>query len=123
MLDADIVRRVVRAALDEDLGTGDITSRLVLDARATARGIVVAREPVTVAGLPLAREVFHQVDPALEFETACEDGDRLAANTRVATVRGSACSILGAERTALNFLQRLSGIATATRRAVALAGA
>src|SRR6266704_1970441 len=123
MLEADIVRRAVRAALEEDLGPGDITSRLVLDAHTTGRGIVIAREPVTVAGLPVAREVFHQVDPALEIEAGCEDGDELAAGARVATVRGSARSILAAERTALNFLQRLSGIATATRRAVALAGA
>ncbi len=115
MLEADIVRRAVRAALEEDLGPGDITSRLVLDAHTTARGIVIAREPVTVAGLPVAREVFHQVDPALEIEAGCEDGDELAAGARVATVRGSARSILAAERTALNFLQRLSGIATRWR--------
>jgi len=122
MLEADIVRRAVRAALEEDLGPGDITSRLVIDAQATARGIVVARERVIVAGLPVAREVFLQIDPLLEFESACEDGDERAASDRVATVSGSARSILAGERTALNFLQRMSGIAAATRRAVALAG-
>ncbi|PYT16605.1 MAG: carboxylating nicotinate-nucleotide diphosphorylase [Acidobacteria bacterium] len=123
MLEADIVRRAVRAALEEDLGPGDITSRLVLDPQTTARGIVVAREPITIAGLPVAKEVFLQVDSALVFEPGCEDGDERAAGARLATVRGSARSILTAERTALNFLQRLAGIATATRRALALAGA
>ncbi len=123
MLETDIVRRAVRTALEEDLGPGDITSRRVLDAVTTARGIVVAREPIVVAGLPVAKEVFLQVDSTLVFESRGQDGEECAAGARVATVRGSARAILAAERTALNFLQRMSGIATATRRAVALAGA
>src|SRR3989442_9943877 len=105
MLEADIVRRAVRAALEEDLGPGDITSRLVIDAQATARGTLVARERLIVAGLPVAREVFRQVDSDLTFEADCEDGHERGAGERVATVRGAARSILAAERTVLNFLQ------------------
>ena len=122
MLELEIVRRAVRAAIEEDLGPGDVTSRVVIDPAARAKGALVARERLIVAGLPIAREVFRQVDPAVAFREACRDGDERPAGETVATVEGSARSILAAERTALNFLQRMSGIATATRRAVALAG-
>ena len=124
MLDAEIVRRTVRAALEEDLGPGDLTSRMVIDPDARARGTLAARERLIVAGLPVAREVFSQVDPVLTFREDCKDGDERRAGDPVATVEGPARGILAGERTALNFLQRMSGIATATRRAVGhLAGA
>ena len=124
MLDAEIVRRAVRAALEEDLGPGDLTSRLVIDPDSRARGTLAARERLIVAGLPVAREVFRQADPTLTFREDCRDGDERKAGDPVAIVEGSAVSILAGERTALNFLQRMSGIATATRRAVGhLAGA
>src|SRR5262245_30085710 len=123
MIEMGIVRRVARAALEEDLGPGDVTSRLVIDSGATARGVLTARERLIVAGLPVAEEVFRQVDDALEFEALCGDGEERGPGDRIALVRGRARSILAAERTALNFLQRMSGIATATRRAVSLAGA
>lgn len=122
MLEPEIVRRAVRAAIEEDLGPGDVTSRVVIDPAARAKGALVARERLIVAGLPIAREVFRQVDPAVAFREACRDGDECPPGQTVATVEGSARSILAGERTALNFLQRMSGIATATRRAVALAG-
>ena len=122
MLDMDIVRRVARTALEEDIGPGDVTSRLVIDVHATALGSLVARQRLVLAGLPVASEVFFQVDPALVFEAGCRDGNECSAGERIATVRGSALAILAAERTVLNFLQRMSGIATATRRALALAG-
>jgi nicotinate-nucleotide pyrophosphorylase (carboxylating) len=119
MLDGNLLRRVVRAALDEDLGqAGDITSAAVIDQATRARGVIVAREAVIVAGLDVAREVFRAVDPALTFETACADGDRRAPGATLATVGGAARSILAGERTALNFLQRMCGIATAVRRLV-----
>lgn len=124
MLDAEIVRRAVRAALEEDLGPGDLTSRMVVDPDARARGTLAARERLIVAGLPVAREVFRQADPALTFREDCRDGDERGPGEPVAIVEGSARAILAGERTALNFLQRMSGIATATRRAVGrLAGA
>ena len=122
MLEAEIVRRAVRAALEEDLGPGDVTSRATIDPAARARGMLVAREPLVVAGLPVAREVFRQIDPCVAFREACRDGDQRAAGEGIATVEGPALPILAGERTALNFLQRMSGIATATRRAVELAG-
>jgi nicotinate-nucleotide pyrophosphorylase (carboxylating) len=119
MLDPSLVRPVVRAALDEDLGqAGDVTSAAVVDAETRARGRIVARESVVVAGLAVAREVFRAVDPALSVRDDCADGDRRAPGEVLATICGAARSILAGERTALNFLQRMCGIATTVRRLV-----
>jgi len=116
----DAVERVVAAALAEDLGSaGDVTSRAVVPAGARATGEIVARERLVLAGLPVARAVFAAVDAAVHFEGLCRDGDLVDAGTAVARVRGDARAILAAERTALNFLMRLSGIATAARAATA----
>lgn len=118
-LNEEVIRRVVRAALDEDLGTrGDLTSDSVVGADTRAEGQLIARKDLVLAGLPLAREVFRSLDPGLEFETAASDGDQVSAGARVARVRGLARPILSGERTALNFLMRMSGIATAARAAV-----
>src|SRR5213594_2325249 len=122
MLNPEVLRHTVRAALEEDIGPGDLTSRLVLDEAAQARGRIVARERLTVAGIPLAQEVFRQVDATLVFRPKCADGTIRSAGECCATLQGAARSILAGERTALNFLQRMSGIATATRRAVELLG-
>ena len=122
MMETEALRRAVRAALDEDIGPGDCTSRWVIDPEARARGRIVAREPLTLAGIPVAQEVFRQVDSGVEFRPECADGAVLSKGEVCATVEGGARSILTAERTALNFLQRMSGIATATRRAVELLG-
>lgn len=116
------VRRAVQRALEEDLGSGDITSAAVVDESIRARGSFVAREAIVVCGLGVAREVFRQVDPELIFETPVQDGRACGAAERLGTVRGSGRSILAAERTALNFLQRMSGIATATRSALGRMG-
>ncbi|HEU4401658.1 MAG TPA: carboxylating nicotinate-nucleotide diphosphorylase [Candidatus Polarisedimenticolia bacterium] len=121
MLDHDIVSCAVRAALEEDLGTGDITSRAVIEPGARARGSIVARQRCVVAGLGVAREVFRQVDPAVVFEELVPEGDLAQAGESVARVTGPARAILAGERTALNFLQRMCGIATTTRRLVSLA--
>jgi len=118
-LNVEVIRRVVRSALDEDLGTrGDITSDSVVGADTRAEGQLIARQDLVLAGLPLAREVFLSLDPDLEFETAASDGEQVSAGVRVARVRGLARPILSGERTALNFLMRMSGIATAARAAV-----
>lgn len=118
-LDAEVVRRIVRAALEEDLGSrGDLTSDSVVDARARAEGLLIARQDLVLAGLPLAREVFRTLDPDLEFETVVSDGELVPSGIVVARVGGLARPILGGERTALNFLMRMSGIATAARAAV-----
>ena len=118
-LDASTLRRTVQRALEEDLGTGDITSEAVVDDQALAIGTIVAREAIVVCGLEVAREVFRQSGSALQFETRLQDGRGGDAGTVLATVRGPARAILAGERTALNFLQRMSGIATATRRMLA----
>ena len=118
-LNDDVVRRIVRASLDEDLGTrGDLTSDSVVAADMLATGRFVARQDLVLAGLPIAREVFRALDQGLEFEPLQRDGDVVDADICVALVRGSARSILCGERTALNFLMRMSGIATAARAAV-----
>ena len=120
MLDQQAIERAVRAALAEDIGPGDVTSDVVVPAARRAVGRFVAREPLTLCGLEVAREVFRQVDPAVRFETAAAEGRACVADETLAEVGGPARSILAAERTALNFLQRMSGIATATRAIVAL---
>jgi nicotinate-nucleotide pyrophosphorylase (carboxylating) len=110
------VTALIDLALEEDLGRGDVTSTAVLDPRATAEADLVARERLVVAGLPIAAAVFQRVDRTVAVELLAADGDELAPGGRAAIVRGRACSLLAAERTALNFVQRLSGIATHTRR-------
>ena len=118
-LNADVVRRNVSAALEEDLGTrGDLTSDSVIGAKTRAVGRLIARQDLVLAGLPLALEVFRSLDSDLVFETFASDGDDVSAGTCVARVSGLARPILRGERTALNFLMRMSGIATASRSAV-----
>jgi nicotinate-nucleotide pyrophosphorylase (carboxylating) len=110
---------VVRRALDEDLGAGgDVTSRVALPEGLVARARVDARAHGVLAGLPVAERVAAAVDPAISFEPLAADGDALAPGQVVATLVGRARSILAAERTALNFLTHLSGIATLTREFV-----
>ena len=117
--DRAIVSRSVAAALAEDLGTkGDVTTRAVVPATRRGEATFVAREPIVLAGLALADEVFRQLDASVEFKERLSDGDRAAAGTIVASAVGPARALLEGERTALNFLQRMSGIATATRSAV-----
>ncbi len=117
------VEALIALALEEDLGRGDVTSEAIFDAEATASGRIVAKEPLTVAGIAIAAEVFARVDPQTRFIARVEDGKALAKGEIVAVVEGRTRSLLSAERTALNFLQRLSGVATLTRRFVdAVAG-
>jgi nicotinate-nucleotide pyrophosphorylase (carboxylating) len=111
---------LVRRSLAEDLGrAGDLTSDAVVPADARAEAVVVARAPGRLAGLPVALAAFRLLDPSLTLATHAADGEDVAAGAVLATVRGAARSILSAERTALNFLGHLCGIATATRDVVA----
>ncbi len=113
----------MRDALAEDIGPGDLTSRFFIDAEAEFRAVIISKEACVLAGMQAARETFRQVDDTLDILECRADGDVIAAIEPVLAVSGSARSILTAERTALNFLQRLSGIATVTRRFVdAVAG-
>lgn len=108
-----LITEAVRAALLEDLGrAGDITTLATIPAGRQARLVIASRQDGVVAGLPFAREAFLQFDPSLRFEALLADGDRLAPGTVVARVAGEARSILSAERVALNFMGRLSGIAS-----------
>src|SRR6185369_16158711 len=99
------------------------TTRWIVSARAKASAEIVAKEAGVIAGLAIADAVFLRIDPRVEFEAIVSDGDHVEPGQRIANVRGPARAILTGERTALNFLQRLSGVATATRRYVeAIAG-
>ena len=108
-------RPLITLALAEDIGPGDATSLATLDPSATLNAHVVAKAAGVVAGLPVAEAVFHQVDPAISFTAYVSDGQEVVAGELLAEVSGPAPSVLAAERTALNFLQRMSGIATMTR--------
>jgi nicotinate-nucleotide pyrophosphorylase (carboxylating) len=110
------VAALIDLALEEDLGRGDVTSAAVLDPRATAEADLVARERLVLAGLAVAEAVFRRVDASVSIERVAADGDELSPGGRAAVFRGKASSLLAAERTALNFVQRLSGIATLSRR-------
>ncbi|MZP29347.1 carboxylating nicotinate-nucleotide diphosphorylase [Heliobacterium undosum] len=114
------VRDTVLRALREDIGQGDLTTMSLVPADAQTRGIIHAKEAGVIAGMPVARIVFETVDPGLSFEAKVKDGERVERGTVLAEVQGSARSILIGERLALNFLQRLSGIATKTARCVEL---
>jgi nicotinate-nucleotide pyrophosphorylase (carboxylating) len=118
-LDPSEIRRAVKIALAEDLGSGDVTARAVVPKRAVARAVMRAREPLVVAGLALAEAAFRQRSPGVKVTRLADDGRRVAAGERVLAVSGPARAILEAERVALNFVQRLSGIATLTARFVA----
>jgi nicotinate-nucleotide pyrophosphorylase (carboxylating) len=121
-LDPALYRETVRRALAEDLGWGDVTTDATVPADARARGIILSKCDCVIAGLEVAAEAFRQLDPGCEFLAIKKDGDRCHPGDTVAEVRGLAASMLTAERTALNFLQRLSGIATLTRTFVEAAG-
>lgn len=119
-LPANLLGRAVREALREDIGPGDVTCAAVVPAGATARGVIQARQPLVVAGLEAARLAFLETDPRSAVSLATPSGAEVPAGTVMLNVVGDAMGILSAERTALNFLGRLSGIATLTRRCVRL---
>ena len=120
-LPVEAYRDLVTRALAEDLGRGDATSAAVVDQSQMARGVLQAKASLVVAGLDVCAEVFRQCDSAAVFEVRWGDGARCEPGDVVAVVTGRARALLTAERTALNLLQRLSGIATLTARFVAAA--
>ena len=115
LLNTHAVRRLIDLALEEDLGRGDVTTQAVIDTGATAKAYLVAREPLVLAGLGICTAVFQRVDATVQVVELAKDGDRLTSGARAATYSGPASSLLAAERTALNFVQRLSGTATLAR--------
>ena len=122
VLPPEAYRHLVRDALTEDRGRGDVTSAATIAAGQRARGVIVAKAPIVIAGLDVAAETFRQADPAAVFEVRWADGGHVQAGDPIATVTGDARALLEAERTALNFLQRLSGMATLTAKFVDAAG-
>ena len=113
-LEPEAYRVLVRLALAEDVGAGDVTSAAIVPADLRAGATLTARGDCVVAGVPVAAEVFRALDPAAETTALVQDGARCDATQPIAAVRGSARALLTGERTALNFVQRLSGIATLT---------
>jgi nicotinate-nucleotide pyrophosphorylase (carboxylating) len=113
-IDPSQLASIVRQALDEDVGRGDVTSAWTLPPGQVGHGVFVSKATGILAGLAVAREVFSQVSLEVRLRTLKADGDSVSPGDRIATVEGPMAAILTAERTALNFLQRMSGIATAT---------
>lgn len=118
-LDTAALAAVVRAALEEDRAFADVTTLATVPADRQAGAALVARTPGVVAGIALAVEAFRQIDPTVRVEVAVHDGEAVERGTVVAAIEGPARAILSAERVALNFVQRLSGVATLTARYVA----
>ena len=114
----DHTETLIDLALAEDLGDGDVTSQYFIPADRRAQAFITARRDGVVSGIELAARVFAKVDPTLSVEILIEDGSRVSEGALLLRVEGSARSILGGERTALNFAQRLSGVATLTARYV-----
>ena len=110
-LPREFIQNIVRAALAEDVGAGDITTETTIPADQRAEACIVAKEPCVVAGLPLVEEVFAQIDRAVNVKLLVAEGDFVEKGTRACVLNGPARGILTGERAALNFLQRLSGIA------------
>jgi nicotinate-nucleotide pyrophosphorylase (carboxylating) len=117
-LSAAEIRRAVQAALAEDIGSGDATTLATVPATATAKAVLRAREPLVAAGLDFAEAAFHELSAAVKIERLAQDGRRVKAGANLLKISGPARAILGAERVALNFVQRLSGIATLTAQFV-----
>jgi nicotinate-nucleotide pyrophosphorylase (carboxylating) len=116
------LNRLIRTALEEDLGPGDLTTDAIVDPAAKGRAVLLARESLVLAGLPVFRGVFNFLSQDMGFEFYFKDGDIVPAGEKIGVLSGRLEGILKGERTALNFLQRMSGIATLTRRYVDKAG-
>jgi nicotinate-nucleotide pyrophosphorylase (carboxylating) len=117
-LDPESYRDLVRRALAEDIGSGDVTTKATVDATHQARAVLLAKSRSVIAGLDVAAEAFRQIDAAVVIRVHHPDGTLCEPGTEIAEVRGRAAGLLTAERTALNFMQRMTGIATLTRQFV-----
>jgi len=121
-LDPGMYRQLVRRALAEDFGWGDVTTETIIDRDQKARAVILAKSSCVLAGLDIASEAFRQLDPSVTVITHSKECDLVEPGTVVAEYHGHAAGLLTAERTALNFLQRLCGVATLTRQFVDAAG-
>ncbi|OPY57604.1 MAG: putative nicotinate-nucleotide pyrophosphorylase (carboxylating) [Pelotomaculum sp. PtaU1.Bin035] len=114
------LRKLIECGLNEDIGPGDLTTNSIVPYNATASACITAKEAGVLAGLPVAEMVFQYLDPAVQFHARASDGELVERGRLLAEIRGNARAILAGERLALNFLQRLSGIATRTSQLVNL---
>jgi nicotinate-nucleotide pyrophosphorylase (carboxylating) len=110
------IEEFIDRALAEDIGRGDLTTNVTIDPATTLKVAMQSRQDVVVCGLDIAAGVFHRVDPTIKVKLEAKDGDKVGAKAVLARIEGNARAILSAERTALNIVQHLSGIATLTRR-------
>jgi nicotinate-nucleotide pyrophosphorylase (carboxylating) len=115
-----IIEEAVLRALAEDVGSGDLTTGALIDQEATAAAVIYSKEDGILAGLPVAERAFQILDPGVVFEGLLTEGSGLTPGSQIAMVRGSARALLTGERTALNFLRHLSGVATATHHLASL---
>ncbi len=113
-----LLRKIVEEALEEDIGFGDITTECIIPENMKSKAIIIAKEEGVLAGLPLVKEVFKALDESVSFNELKRDGEKIEKGEVLLEIYGKTKAILSGERTALNFLQRLSGIATYTRRCV-----
>ena len=118
MLTNPLVTQIIDIALNEDVGTGDITTETTIPADKKAFGRFIAKENMIICGLEVAELVFHKVDETIKFSANCKDGDFIEKGFVIAEVSGNARNVLTGERTALNLMQRMTGVATRTNEAV-----
>ena len=117
-LNPQLIEEAVRRALDEDVGSGDATTAALVPPESRSKAAMVAREPLVVCGLAFSQEAYRQLDNSIQVTLLCKDGDLMEKGSTLLEVSGPTGAILSAERVSLNFLQRLSGIATITRQFV-----
>ncbi len=110
--------KLIRLALEEDIGAGDVTTDALIEPDHVSTAAIFAKESLVLAGLQVAQEVFTTLDPAMGFDTTFQDGDQVETGDEILKIHGKLQALLTGERTALNFLQRLSGVATITRKYV-----
>ena len=116
-----LLDKIIKNALEEDLGFGDLTTDSIIAPDIVGKAVLETREDIVLAGLPVFMRVFTILDPGISFEAFYEDGQKVSAGERICSIKGAMASILKAERTALNLIQRMSGIATVTGRYVSAA--
>lgn len=117
-MDRTAIKKVIRAALKEDAALHDLTTQLLIPKDSVSNATIISKEAAVLCGLEIARQIFKTLDPHLKFSSPYRDGKKIKKNTKVVHLKGGTRAILSAERTALNFLNHLSGIATATHRFV-----
>ena len=112
------IKNLIKQALKEDIGKGDVTTNALIPPKQQAKAVIVAKQSGVIAGLDIVRAVFTQLDKNINVRILVKDGDKVSANQKIIEIKGKARAILTAERTALNFMSHLSGIATLTRQFV-----